>query len=921
MRRGQVALFIIIGIIIVVIAGVGYYLLARSSAGVTQPVPVRITSAADAVARVQAYVGDCLRSSIAPLAFKMAAQGGTLSQRGDIFDRSHTRVDAWGVESAAKGTVNQARTREQMEREMALVLQQSSSVLMTCLAALKDPAKNIVPGGSVEAGDAALNVTIDPLEMTVRLVYPVGVTFEGVDNTLKDFVTVVPLPLGRLVQIGQDIVNDEARHGSFSKEQWLLANGDDVLIQKERPYPDMIYNLSTVAPGFRERLVLVFAVKGRDTAGKDVRRLKSPLGCCVMPSLDCRENVDASDCAGTYNESARCGCAQNAKPVRTGCCRQTDGTCAAVTGAAECDGTFIAGDVACAKTACANMACDDLSYYYDDAFGGMTQGESWCTADTVTGFGTDFVGSRHYLHSCIDGKEYVEPCRDYREEICVNGDDPLTGKSRAACKVNRWYDCAQQKEQSDCEDIGRRDCWWIPSVTDGEALVKYAKMKCVPFVPPGFAVWRVENKAVCSRIQQNPIFDPGPRTQGFNTLHICSRLGDCGNKRNWVGALTKKGYKNPVGKPKEKHYNAFTLKGYSNPVGTSQDVLGHYLKLYAFQRQIYGYVAGVTLDDAMDASIDASTSIVAEVKKGAIKCKPWVQPPSGECGLCDVDPLRPCSEYRCRTLGKNCRWIEENGEGRCDGSGALSDTKGPLLSLDPAQSAIAGVSATQLPGDETHARFKLQPVLPGNQKVVFTVLTDEDATCVASPISRTFDIESLADGDGVVDQMAVLAAFDIPIGGDDPRRHVVAFRAPSSTILNDVARYFPEITMYIYCEDEAGNPSVNEMSLSVALSDQTMPDEMPPEVTYAHIVDEPDQGTLLRVALSKPVVECKAGDASAMTLLSGCAPGALDLSYESWAPNVGDSTCEVPVPDPVPSVIQCKDEEGRLSAVAPITRE
>ncbi|MCK5149820.1 hypothetical protein KAJ87_02750 [Candidatus Pacearchaeota archaeon] len=42
------------------------------------------------------------------------------------------------------------------------------------------------------------------------------------------------------------------------------------------------------------------------------------------------------------------------------------------------------------------------------------------------------------------------------------------------------------------------------------------------------------------------------------------------------------------------------------------------------------------------------------------KCQPW-QPPVGgkDCEKCNENPLRPCTEYKCRSLGSTCRILEE----------------------------------------------------------------------------------------------------------------------------------------------------------------------------------------------------------------------------------------------------------------------
>ena len=68
-------------------------------------------------------------------------------------------------------------------------------------------------------------------------------------------------------------------------------------------------------------------------------------------------------------------------------------------------------------------------------------GESWCEYEGKIGDGRDVVGSRHVKHICFMGEERIEPCADYRQEICVQSDTTLeNGKtfSEAACRINNW---------------------------------------------------------------------------------------------------------------------------------------------------------------------------------------------------------------------------------------------------------------------------------------------------------------------------------------------------------------------------------------------------------------------------------------------------------------------------------------------------
>ena len=195
-------------------------------------------------------------------------------------------------------------------------------------------------------------------------------------------------------------------------------------------------------------------------------------------------------------------------------------------------------------------------------------GESWCVDDGNTGDGGDKVGSRYFREICVDGDVRVEPCADYRNEICLEGSiETSTGRSfgTAACRVNRWQDCVAQGDNGDCLNIDKRDCTWMPTVTGmREGGV------CVPNFPPGFEFWESTNaqqvcgqaNAKCSVVYEKGLLGdtslkglPGQAKKivkgkecleeswALSVNRICTGLGDCGGYVNYQNQYTDDGYK------------------------------------------------------------------------------------------------------------------------------------------------------------------------------------------------------------------------------------------------------------------------------------------------------------------------------------------------------------------------------------------
>jgi len=207
----------------------------------------------------------------------------------------------------------------------------------------------------------------------------------------------------------------------------------------------------------------------------------------------------------------------------------------------------------------------------------VKNGESWCEYLGENGNGQDAVGSRQFRHVCIQGEEVVEPCADFRNEVCVQETHPEFGNFvEAACVVNRWADCVDQGTESDCLNKDKRDCFWADGVHyDGgnggntKNLLDSEESKnrgiladggiCLPNNPIGLSFWEANSnaKSICSignsaqlvTFEKN-IFGSKKCSGNCDVLtpgwvdtmnRVCVSLGDCGAHVNYVGASTDKG--------------------------------------------------------------------------------------------------------------------------------------------------------------------------------------------------------------------------------------------------------------------------------------------------------------------------------------------------------------------------------------------
>jgi len=195
--------------------------------------------------------------------------------------------------------------------------------------------------------------------------------------------------------------------------------------------------------------------------------------------------------------------------------------------------------------------CADLDCPPSELTGGEERmhGESWCTIDGEIYEDNperDRVGSRYYRHVCMNNEVIIEPCADYRQEVCI--EDTVGDFKMAGCRVNRWEDCFEQTTEDACTNRDQRACKWI-----GDDY-RWPSGECVPEHHPGLEFWRGgtagdvcslgDNQYVITTETDGWLIERGEsddERSGWEDeqIEVCDLIADCGARDNWIG---KPGY-------------------------------------------------------------------------------------------------------------------------------------------------------------------------------------------------------------------------------------------------------------------------------------------------------------------------------------------------------------------------------------------
>lgn len=265
------------------------------------------------------------------------------------------------------------------------------------------------------------------------------------------------------------------------------------------------------------------------------------------------ENIYSSNREASYNNGRVLSKADSCNSVESNSGSSSCGNCNYLLGS-KCSDSSING------VESSNLICEDLNCEASEETSGVERynGESWCVYDGYIGEGKDSVGSRHWKRMCVDGKVEVEPCADYRGEVCVQSDiDVGDGENigNAACVVNRALECVSYNKNKDLMESKCKenfDCQ-LNQVKVDEGFTFNI---CTGKYPSGFDLSGESSRGkesaeqICGMASQKCTVIYVKELDGWECVYncdcetkkftdemndLCISLGDCGSYVNYIG--------------------------------------------------------------------------------------------------------------------------------------------------------------------------------------------------------------------------------------------------------------------------------------------------------------------------------------------------------------------------------------------------
>lgn len=236
-KKGQTTLFIILGIVIVMIVALFFYLRSQLIIG-----PVNVEDLRSEMENVKEYVSECVEEISEEPIIMIGKQGGYLNPTSyRMYNDSRVSYLCYNIKNKdtcynkmlqLKDIEEQLTQKIQYDIKKCNVRKFQSSLKGYNVLATKEPKVDVVIGKE---------------SVVVEVDYPIILRSKKTETEVKidKFVANLKYPLGELYEVSQTIIDTETQFGDFDPLIYMLAKKGLYKVYKHRPYPDKIYILKT----------------------------------------------------------------------------------------------------------------------------------------------------------------------------------------------------------------------------------------------------------------------------------------------------------------------------------------------------------------------------------------------------------------------------------------------------------------------------------------------------------------------------------------------------------------------------------------------------------------------------------------------------------------------------------------------------
>lgn len=237
MKKGQVTVFVIIGLVVLIAFALVFYLASKSSELRKGPenIQIRLAEIYDNIKSDQ--IDKCTEKETKKAIDLFLENGGSFGTASSTatYKGKQVRVRCSAISGSDK-CLNDPIFLSVAEKEF-------SSELTNRIGNCIDLNIYRTEGYTIDSGELTANVSINPGTLIVNINYPITIKSGDIEFYRDSFVHNVNIPLGKIIGAVNDVLNDRAQEGIFDPLQYARETFGKVEVDTISYYPNDIYEL------------------------------------------------------------------------------------------------------------------------------------------------------------------------------------------------------------------------------------------------------------------------------------------------------------------------------------------------------------------------------------------------------------------------------------------------------------------------------------------------------------------------------------------------------------------------------------------------------------------------------------------------------------------------------------------------------